>query len=75
MSRRNKNDILSELQLVLAEKILVRIRDGEEVTAAEWNVARQLLKDNAIEALPGANPALDQLAKLPKFEDDELPIN
>lgn len=74
---RKHDDILSELQIVLAEKILEKIKAGEDVTAADWNVARQLLKDNQIQAPPGANSALDELKKtlkLPSFPDeDQLP--
>lgn len=42
-------ETLSDIQKQMAEHLLTRIKSGE-ATAAELNVARQLLKDNNIQA-------------------------
>jgi hypothetical protein len=64
-------DLGAELHLELFKKLLYKIRSGE-ATAAEMNVARQLLKDNNIDATPRQNPHMIPLAsELPSFEDED----
>ena len=45
----NLDETFADLHKALAEDLLARIRSGQ-ATAAELNVARQMLKDNGIEA-------------------------
>jgi len=59
------DNLYADIQLELAKALLARIKDGG-ASAADLNVARQLLKDNNIQAAtPKANPALDMLASMP----------
>lgn len=72
MSEPTLKDILSNMQVVLAKKLLDKLENGEW-TAADANVARQLLKDNKIEAgTPKANPAMLRLAENLPFDDEEV---
>lgn len=67
-------DSLNELHGAIAEALKRRIASGE-ATAADLNVARQFLKDNGIEALPGTNKAVQDLAAvLPFPEPGERPV-
>lgn len=60
MSRnRATEEALAGLHATLARKLQERIESGE-CTASDLNVARQFLKDNGIEAVPGDGP-LDPL--------------
>lgn len=61
-------DILEDMHTALAVDLLKRIKDGT-ATAAELSVARQLLKDNKIEAQPKKGTPLGDLADLPVFDD------
>ncbi len=65
------NNTFSELHKALAEDLLARVRSGQ-ATAAELNVARQMLKDNGIEALPVKDSAWDGLAKILPFSPDDM---
>jgi len=58
---------LSELHDLVINDLIDKIRSGE-AKAADLNVARQLLKDNNIEAIPADNSPLQNLI-------DELPFN
>lgn len=61
----NLDAILSDLQIEVAQKLLDKVKSGD-ATAADLNVARQLLKDNQITALPSANkPMFDLASALP----------
>ena len=54
-----------------AKSLLAKVTSGE-ATASDLNVARQLLKDNHIEADPQANDSLKELfASLPTFDKDK----
>jgi hypothetical protein len=64
------NDVLGQIQISLAEEILKRIKDGS-ATAADLQVARGLLRDNNIQALPEANPGLMRLADSLPFDDTD----
>lgn len=64
------NDVLAELQIELARKLLERVKTGA-ATAADLNVARQLLKDNDIQsATRQANPALGDLRLVLPFDEE-----
>lgn len=67
--------LFDQLQLVLTKDLLRRIQSGE-ATASELNVARQLLKDNHIDA-PKTDPHLAALAAAaaaskPHLDDDDV---
>ena len=64
------DDTLAQLQTALADELLKRVMNGE-ATAAELNVARQLLRDNNVQALPEANPGLDGLRLVLPFPEAE----
>lgn len=74
----NKREKLGSLFDLVIDDLLKKIKAGE-ATAAELNVARQLLKDNNIDALPSAGGPLDKLSKslvagLP-FAQDKSEVN
>lgn len=63
--------LLNEMHGVLTQKLLDRIKSGD-ATAADFNVARQLLKDNNIQAVPVKDSPLQKLTDaIPAFEDDD----
>ena len=64
------SETFATLHQALAEDLLARIRSGQ-ATAAELNVARQMLKDNGIEAVPVKDSGLEGLAKIPPFDDTQ----
>jgi len=68
------NDLQSLYKLMqseLAKELLRKITSGE-ASAADLNVARQLLKDNNIDAVPKAGDPLHNLVHtLPFTGDDE----
>jgi hypothetical protein len=64
------NDILGDIQIELAGLVLKRIKDGT-ATAADLQVARGLLRDNNIQAIPSANPNLMRLAHSLPFDEPE----
>jgi hypothetical protein len=72
----NYDNILADLQIETARQLLNKVKSGE-ATAADLNVARQLLKDNNVGAPPGANKQLDELHKkiaekaMPHFDDED----
>lgn len=51
----------------LAEQLAKKIKSGE-ATAADMAVARQFLKDNGIQSLPGKSPKMKEL-------EDSLPFS
>lgn len=60
---------LKTLHSQLAETLLAKIKSGE-ATAADLNVARQLLKDNGIDAVSKKGTPLGNLVDgLPDFMD------
>jgi hypothetical protein len=65
------NLLFSQLHEELVKDLLIRIRSGQ-ATAAELNVARQMLKDNGIEAIPVKDSGLDNLAKILPFNADDM---
>ena len=62
------NEILEEIQIVLAQELLDKLKSGK-ARASDYNVARQLLKDNSYEVLQGVGE--DPLRKL----TEELPFD
>lgn len=67
------NQSLRDLQTVLTQKLLDRVRSGE-ATAADLNVARQFLKDNNVSSLPERDPLMRDLAgELPFTPDADNP--
>lgn len=64
------DQLLAELQTETAKALLAKIKSGE-ATAADLNVARQLLKDNDWQALSGTNKEVDSLKLALPFPQDE----
>jgi hypothetical protein len=69
----NYDQVLSDMQIKLAKAILERIQ-SPEATAADFQAARMLLKDNQMFSVKGANPSLEALkeAALPSFDELKL---
>lgn len=57
---RSLEEMLEAISLALPKELLRKIKKGE-ATAADLNVARQLLKDNGFMSMPEANPHLANL--------------
>lgn len=55
-------EILDSLYKATLEGLLVKVR-GPDATAADFQAARQFLKDNGITSIPEASPALLKLAE------------
>jgi hypothetical protein len=66
----NLNQMLEELHRDTITELLARIRSGE-ATAADFNVARQLLRDNGISAVAKPGSPLDSLTKELPFQAEE----
>ena len=72
MSKEKKIEKLENLQTVLIQELLGRIKCGE-AKPGDLNVARQLLKDNGIEVIPTEkNPMEDLMSNLPDL--DIIPV-
>lgn len=66
-----RNKLLEQLFDATTEALLERVLSGE-ASASDLNVARQMLKDNGIEAIPTATNHLGALVNsLPTFTEDE----
>jgi hypothetical protein len=63
-------DGLKELHNVIANELLMRVKNGE-ATSADLSVARQFLKDNGIDANTGQSEPLLNLAKVLPFDSKE----
>jgi hypothetical protein len=62
--------LLEELHSITVRALIDKVKSGE-ATAADLNVARAMLKDNGIDAIPTDGTPLDDLTKsLPEFGDD-----
>jgi hypothetical protein len=61
---------LTELHDLMVEDLIEKIKSGD-ATPATLNVARQLLKDNNIEALPTENSHLKSLIEELPFDEEE----
>ena len=72
MEKANKLELLENLQTILIQELLGKIKCGE-AKPGDLNVARQLLKDNGIECIPTEkNPMEDLMSKLPDL--DVIPV-
>ena len=71
MTKLSSQDILEALHSSLATELSQRIKSGE-ATAADLSVARQLLKDNGIDAFATNDSPLQQLVDSLPF-DTEVP--
>ena len=68
MGKEKKLELLENLQTVLIQELLGRIKCGE-AKPGDLNVARQLLKDNGIECIPTEkNPMEDLMSNLPSLK-------
>ena len=65
---------LSQLHDLLIDELTTRIQSGD-CKSADLNIARQLLKDNNIEALPTTNSKLKSLIEELPFDDEEKEIS
>ena len=61
---------LQELHKRVAEELLKRINEGK-ASAQDLGVAARFLKDNGIQSVPQANPAMMDLAKKLPFDPEE----
>lgn len=69
----NPAERLHNLQDILIDEMIRRIKTGE-ATAADLGAARQMLKDNGIQAVTtDESPMLELVNSLP-FDDDSEPI-
>ena len=64
------NSLFDALHLELTKDLVRRIRSGE-ATAAELNVARQMLKDNGVDSTAKHDPHLAALAAAAAHVDPE----
>jgi hypothetical protein len=64
----NNSDKLNKLQDVLIDELLRRVSTGE-ATAADLGAARQLLKDNGVQAIAVDNSPLADLINTLPFDD------
>lgn len=72
MAKSSLEKLLEEMHVEVAKGLLLRIKSGE-ATAADFNVARQLLKDNNITSVPKPGDPLNNLVHTLPFtgEDDD----
>jgi len=67
--------VLKDIQVETAKLLLARIKDGT-ATAADLSVARNILKDNGIQAKPVEGSPLGNLASsIPTFDTDRITFN
>lgn len=59
-----KKEVLEALHTALAEMLLASVKNGD---TAAYGHARQFLKDNHIDTVPEASPAVQSLAKALPF--------
>ena len=68
MGQKEKLELLGNLQTVLIQELLGKIKCGE-AKPGDLNVARQLLKDNGIECIPTEkNHMEDLMSNLPDLD-------
>ena len=65
--------VFENLHESLVASLLNKVQSGE-ATAAELNVARQMLKDNGIDMMARRGSPLSKLADVLPFKDPEQPI-
>lgn len=66
-----KREVLAELHEALVEELLRRVRSGE-ASAGDLGVARQMLKDNAVDCIAVPESPLARLALAMPFDDDRM---
>lgn len=66
-----KREVLADLHEALVEELLRRVRSGE-ATAGDLGVARQMLKDNAVDCIAIPESPLARLALSMPFDDDKM---
>jgi len=66
-----KREVLAELHEALVEELLRRVRSGE-ASAGDLGVARQMLKDNAVDCIAVPESPLARLALSMPFDDDRM---
>ena len=72
MGKEKKLELLENLQTVLIQELLGKIKCGE-AKAGDLNVARQFLKDNGVECIPvESNPMQELMENLPDL--DAVPL-
>lgn len=64
----NRPELLERLHDLLTQNLIDKIESGE-ATAADLGVARQLLKDNNINAVPAAGSPILKLSQALPFQD------
>jgi len=67
----SKADKLYDLQDILIDECIRRIKTGE-ATSADLSAARQLLKDNSISAVVTDTNPLAELVKVLPFHDENV---
>jgi hypothetical protein len=65
-----RNQLLERLHDLLTTSLIEKIESGE-ATAADFGVARQLLKDNNINAIPVQNSPILRLSQTMPFQDSQ----
>ena len=65
-----RNQLLERLHDLLTTSLIEKIESGE-ATAADFGVARQLLKDNNINAIPVQNSPILRLSQTMPFKDSQ----
>ena len=65
-----RNLLLERLHDLLTTSLIEKIESGE-ATAADFGVARQLLKDNNINAIPVQNSPILRLSQTMPFQDSQ----
>jgi hypothetical protein len=69
-AKRNDNDLMKDLFTATLSALVDRVKSGE-ATAADLNVARQMLKDNGIGSAPSVSPDMIRLSEVLPFTTDE----
>jgi hypothetical protein len=67
----DKSDKLYELQDLLIDEFLMRVKSGE-ATTADLSTVRQFLKDNNVSAVATDNSPLHELVNALPFHDDNV---
>lgn len=65
-----RNQLLERLHDLLTTSLIEKIESGE-ATAADFGVARQLLKDNNINAVPAQGTPILRLSQTMPFQDSQ----
>jgi hypothetical protein len=74
MGKKEVADTLSNIQEALTKELLRRIAEGT-ATSADLNIARQLLKDNNIDATITPDSSLATLGKILPFDRENVQMH